>query len=160
MSTHVLWLEYIQVHITRPADTLQVPRLVVQSMILLLPLRYDPHGEPFTFMRRYLYRGPEALAAKLAIDRDVIIDATISCDRKREELKEKLRKSQEIYFSSLNGPHDYELSAAGRSYVRDWSDCKNRIDNLLPPKLETRRIRCIARVRYAIYMCVPRWLVW
>ena len=159
MKTRVLWLEYLHVHIRRPADTLQVPSLIVKTMILLLPLRYSPDGQPTTVLRRYSFRGPDVLAAKLAIDRDVIIDAAVCCDLKRKELKDKLQKAQELYFLSLDGPQIYELSEYGKTYVKDWNECRSRVDSLLPPELETMRSRCIVRAKYAIYMCVPKWLI-
>lgn len=159
VKTRVLWLEYLHVHIRRPADTLQVPSLVVKTMILLLPLRYTSDGQPSTFLRRYSFRGPDVLAAKVAIDRDVVIDAAVCCDLKRKELKDMLQKAQELYFLSLDGPQVYELSEYGKTYVKNWEECWSRVDSLLPPELETMRSRCMVRAKYAIYMCVPKWLI-
>ena len=159
MKTRALWLECLHVHVRRPADTLQVPSLVVKTMILLLPLRYTPSGQPSTFLRRYSFRGPDALAAKLSVDRDVVIDAAICCNPKRKELKDKLQKAQELYFLSLDGPQAYGLSEYGKAYVKDWDKCKFRVDNILPPELETMRSRCMVRAKYAIYTRMPKWLI-
>ncbi|OCK99880.1 uncharacterized protein K441DRAFT_692644 [Cenococcum geophilum 1.58] len=114
---------------------------------------------PFDLFETIFIPGPDVLAAKLAIDRDVVIDAAVCCDLKRKELKDKLQKAQELYFLSLDGPQVYELSEYGKTYVKDWDECRSRVDSLLPPELETMRSRCMVRAKYAIYMCVPKWLI-
>jgi len=144
---------------TLPEPLSQVPSLVVKTMILLLPLRYTPDGQPSTFLRRYSFREPDVLAAKLAINRDVVIDAAVCCDLKRKELKTSYRRFRNSTSSLSTGHKSMSSLNMGRLMLRIGRSAGPGFDSLLPPELETMRSRCIVRAKYAIYMCVPKWLI-